>query len=41
MPEGHTWAIIERAGRVTILAVDSFAEKVARAVYSSSSKRPS
>lgn len=36
MPAGQTWAIVERDGRVTILAVDSFAARIARLVYSSS-----
>ena len=35
MPEGHTWALIERDGEVTILAVDAFAERVAAAVLTS------
>lgn len=38
LPEGHTWAIVERAGSVTVLAIDSFAERVACAVYSSSNR---
>lgn len=36
MPAGHTWAIIERDGEVTILAIDAFAARVARLAYSSS-----
>ncbi len=29
MPDGHTWAIIERDGWVRVLAIDGVAERVA------------
>ncbi len=39
MPEGHTWAIVERGTVVTLYVIDSVAERVARAVYRYSSAR--
>lgn len=33
---GHYWALVERSGVTTALVVDGAAERVARAVYSSS-----
>lgn len=38
MPTGQPWAIIEDARGVTILAIDSFAERVARAVLATRSR---
>lgn len=32
MPKGHTWALVERNGRITAYVTDSVAERVARAV---------
>lgn len=30
LPEGHTWALVERDGVTTAFVVDSLAERVAR-----------
>lgn len=34
MPEGHTWALVERRGVTVAYVIDSVAERVAREVYS-------
>lgn len=41
MPVGHWWMLSERDGVTTATVVDGAAERVARAVYSSSRKRSS
>lgn len=41
MPKGHWWMLSERDGVTTASVVDGAAEKVARAVYSSSRNRSS
>lgn len=40
MPEGHTWAIVERGDSVTLYVVDGVAERVARAIYSRARYEP-
>lgn len=40
MPDGHTWALVERAGVTTAYVVSSLAERLARAAYSRASKSP-
>lgn len=37
-PNGHTWAVVEHDGEVTVLAVDGFAARIARLAYSKASK---
>lgn len=37
MPDGHTWALVERAGVTTAYVVSSLAERLARAAYSRAS----
>lgn len=40
LPQGHSWALIERDGVTTAYVVDGAAEKVARAVYSNANRSP-
>lgn len=40
MPDGHTWALVERSGQTTAYVVSSVAERIARAVYSRASSSP-